>query len=563
MHKIVLFILALALASCSPTSSVDRQLTAAESIMEAHPDSALRLLESIRKDDLRSDRQHALYGLLMTQALDKNYVDVTSDSLIQPAVDYYSDSSDKLRLMKSLYYLAGVEYYRKAYAESLIASFRAYDIACDLNDKFWVGMTARRISDIYEDNYCAKEQMEFARIALDNFRQTGRTPFIHYALYDLANAYHANEDYTTARQMSTELLDTAKIYGDDVLQRQVLEIIGLGYLALDSLTAAGNTFREILPLPTARVSDSAYYNGICLRMHRTDDLVGDVSKLVTSKELTADISHWLQCQWYMAHDSASQTINMMRVINKDTNRSLKESRHQNLAGSLTDYHRYKENIEKINLRNAHVLTFIICIIAVSIIGLLGIYARRRHLRQQMLIDEYLTMGNELRILLAETSSELDKALSQTEDISTTPEKERQLDQQHSLVLLEKYFSEFDILCRNFRREPTADVRKKISESVEALIDSFTCDEKMSELEEYANYRYGGIMTKLRHDFPRLKNIDYTIFLLSRLGFSIPTVALLLKKEDDRMFIYNHRKRLKEKFRNFMGANRALYIDVMP
>ena len=30
-----------------------------------------------------------------------------------------------------------------------------------------------------------------------------------------------------------------------------------------------------------------------------------------------------------------------------------------------------------------------------------------------------------------------------------------------------------------------------------------------------------------------------------------------------MFIYNHRKRLKEKFRNFMGANRALYIDVMP
>ena len=109
----------------------------------------------------------------------------------------------------------------------------------------------------------------------------------------------------------------------------------------------------------------------------------------------------------------------------------------------------------------------------------------------------------------------------------------------------------------------ADVRKKISDSVGKLIDSFADDEKMSELEEYANYRYGEIMTKLRHDFPRLKNIDYTIFLLSRLGFSISTVALLLKKEDDKMFIYNHRKRLKEKFRKFMGSNRALYIEVMP
>ena len=71
------------------------------------------------------------------------------------------------------------------------------------------------------------------------------------------------------------------------------------------------------------------------------------------------------------------------------------------------------------------------------------------------------------------------------------------------------------------------------------------------------------MTKLRTDFPKLKEIDYTIFLLSRLGFSIPTVALILKKDDDKMFVYNHRKRLKEKFREFRGANRESYIEVMP
>ena len=86
---------------------------------------------------------------------------------------------------------------------------------------------------------------------------------------------------------------------------------------------------------------------------------------------------------------------------------------------------------------------------------------------------------------------------------------------------------------------------------------------MRELEDYANYRYGGIMTKLRSDFPRLKEEDYVIFLLTRLGFSIPTVALLLKKDDDKMFVYNHRKRLKEKFREFNGVDRESYLEVMP
>ena len=204
-HIASMFVLVV-LAACSSSEPARRSLAAAEVLMDARPDSALMILQSISPASLGSDGGRALYDLLMTQALDKNYVDVTSDSLIRPAVEYYENSSDKLRLMKSLYYLAGVDYYRQAYSESLIASFRAYELACALDDKFWIGMTARRIAEIYGDNYCANEQMEFARIALDNFRLTDRRPFIHNGIYDLAAAYHANEDYTTARQLSYELL---------------------------------------------------------------------------------------------------------------------------------------------------------------------------------------------------------------------------------------------------------------------------------------------------------------------------------------------------------------------
>ena len=561
--KIYLILVLFTLASCSSSGPISRSLSVAEKLMDIYPDSALIVLQSISPANLGSDRERALYGLLMTQALDKNYVDVTSDSLIRPAVNYYSDSSDKFHLMKSLYYLAGVEYYRKAYSESLIVSYRAYELAYQLDNKFWIGMTARRIADIYRDNYCTKEQIKFSRIALENFRQTNQTRFIHYGIYNLAAAYHANETYSRARQMSRELLDTAKVYGDDILKRQALELIGLGYMATDSLSAACDVFREILSLPTVEISDSAFYNSLCLRLHRMDDLVGDVPRLVASKKLPDDLSHWLQCQWYVAHDSVQQTFSMMRAVNRDTNRALKESRRQNIAGSLTDYHHHKESIDKINLRNAHIFTIIIIIVALIIICMIVTYARQRNLRQQILIDEYMTMDNELRSLLAETASELDKALSRTEDTNVKSDKVDFPDGHRSLALFEKYFHEFDAICRSFRRDTTATSNRRISDSVEKLIDSFSNGERLRELEDYANYRYGGIMTKLRTDFPKLKEIDYTIFLLSRLGFSIPTVALILKKDDDKMFVYNHRKLLKEKFREFRGANRESYIEVMP
>ena len=552
------------LASCSPEGDGSRPLAAAEELMDTRPDSALMILQSIPPGSLGSAGGRALYGLLMTQALDKNYVDVTSDSLIRPAVDYYEESSHKLRLMKSLYYLAGVDYYRKAYSESLIETFRAYELACQLDDKFWIGMTARRIADIYGDNYCAKEQMEFARIALDNFRLTDRRPFIHYGIYNLAAAYYANEDYPTARQISRELLDTAAVYGNDVLKGQALELIGLGYMAIDSFAAACDVFREILPLPTVRVSDSAFYDGICLRLRRIDDVVGDVGSLAASGDLSEDVSHWLQYQWYMAHDSTSQALGMMRKMNGDTDRALKESRRGNLIGSLTDYHRYKSEMDDRDLRNANIRAVAVIIIALIIICMGWGYARRRHLRQQMLIDEYLTMGNELRTLLAETSAELDKAVLQAESSDVMPDEvDDSSDVHSSLGLLEKYFSEFDALCRSFRRNPTEIYRQRILKNVSSLIDTFTDGESMRELEDYANYRYGGIMTKLRSDFPRLKEEDYVIFLLTRLGFSIPTVALLLKKDDDKMFVYNHRKRLKEKFREFNGVDRESYLEVMP
>ena len=84
----------LLLTGCNDPKHVTDALIRAEAWMNEHPDSALNLLKGIEQPELQTREHHARYALLYSQALDKNYIDLTSDSLINIAVDYYKDRDD-------------------------------------------------------------------------------------------------------------------------------------------------------------------------------------------------------------------------------------------------------------------------------------------------------------------------------------------------------------------------------------------------------------------------------------------------------------------------------------
>lgn len=88
LSMLMLLLLACCIASCS-NHKQQETLNRAESLMEAHPDSALTLLRGIEKSELGSKEEQARYALLMSMALDKNYIDTTSFDVLQPAIDYF------------------------------------------------------------------------------------------------------------------------------------------------------------------------------------------------------------------------------------------------------------------------------------------------------------------------------------------------------------------------------------------------------------------------------------------------------------------------------------------
>lgn len=104
---ILIFITAigiLTMAGCSHTSNTSQRMDRAEMLMENHPDSALRILDSISTSDLQGKKQKARYALLKSMALDKNYIDTTTFDVLQPAIDYYPQHGTPNEKLRTYYY---------------------------------------------------------------------------------------------------------------------------------------------------------------------------------------------------------------------------------------------------------------------------------------------------------------------------------------------------------------------------------------------------------------------------------------------------------------------------
>ncbi|MBO5915867.1 MAG: hypothetical protein J6Q25_03050 [Bacteroidales bacterium] len=101
MKQTILLILLLILCgACTRHSQYWDTISAINSYIEERPDSALWVLENIDSKQLSNKEEKAQYALLYSMALDKNFIDKTDFSILQPAIDYYQhkgSATDKLR----------------------------------------------------------------------------------------------------------------------------------------------------------------------------------------------------------------------------------------------------------------------------------------------------------------------------------------------------------------------------------------------------------------------------------------------------------------------------------
>lgn len=143
----------------------------AESLMEEHPDSALNLLTRIHGSSIGNRKEKARLALLLSMALDKNYIDTTTFDVLQPAIDYYPTHGNRDEKLRTYYY-QGVIYQNSGERDKALDSFvKALDVSHGCKDSLTLARTMVAQSLLYKDFYDFNGYVAASLKAADIYRQ--------------------------------------------------------------------------------------------------------------------------------------------------------------------------------------------------------------------------------------------------------------------------------------------------------------------------------------------------------------------------------------------------------
>ncbi len=536
---VIISIAALCIAACS--RQYDPRLIAAESAMTEHPDSALAMLNAIDRSTVTSDRDRALYALLMSQALDKNFIYVTDDSLISIAYDYYSSHDDKRRHMQSQYYLGRVSLNAADYPRSLFLFFKTMQQAKELDDPFWMGMTARNIRDTYDYTYNNIEALEYARISSENMLRTGKKPYIDWALYDLAQSLHNIAKYHESLEVSLELFKSPSISDEPHFKEDLYRLIGKSLIGTDDYSRALPFFEYLCSTPDATSSDFAFLGDIHLKNGNLQKAKSALEK-VTEDDVAATS---LKSKIYLYEKDYLNAYNTLEEIRQTTDQYYVNSITSKITGTVEDYYKYEQALADAELKKSRVIRYSILIIASLIIIVLSIifyYYRRNKLVQ---LEHSIMITEELKKLLTDNNSKYNRAEASIK------------------TLLSSRYETLDKLCNTYYEyHDSPKMTKHISDEIIAMIEQIASEpDKIKEIEDAINLYEPELMTNFRADFPNIKDEDYKLFMFSVLGLSINTISIFLNAPNLRS-VYNRKARLKDKIQRLDETKRKQYLDFM-
>ena len=279
-----------AVMSCVDDSAVVEELDWAEAVMEEHPDSALALLDTLDRNRLRTRGAKARHALLYSQALDKNWIDLSTDSIIKPAVKYYARHGSPDDRLKAQYYLGRI-YQNAGDNESAMRCFvnaEGYASKCD--DAGMAGRLYTAMTAIYYSIYQFEMALEASANAADYYLLDADTNWYAYKMITAANISLFLKDTVKAQ----EYLDKVRPVFQNISDEERGYYFGeyLKTLPKDSVMLIRTTLDEYL----STVTDPAYQDriAIALAWHRIGQPDSALAALTPpAPYFQAEQSYWL------------------------------------------------------------------------------------------------------------------------------------------------------------------------------------------------------------------------------------------------------------------------------
>ena len=516
-------------------------LNHAENLLFSHPDSALTILRRIDKSQLNTPKVEAEYSLLMSAALDKNYIDICSDSLISKAVDYYSIYGSHKDKMLSWYYQGVCLKNAGEQIPAMLAFEKAEREAEHLDEWLYLGLVYRNKATLFSMTNNNISAIENRIKAITCFRKANASVFKAYAELSLAIDYSNVKDYDKADSL-INLLRT--MYPDNVnlLYHSYLREAGILVKKEIEPQKAIDLFR-LVPIRMFGVLDFGYLAQAFEMIGATDSSdcwlsegyrrFHDNNEVASLDYLRAYIEsnrgHFREAFNLIDH-AASVQDSLTRVLLQ-----------QSVSSAQRDYYKSESLLWEEKNRHMRERTIFGIMFGLVLISLLAITVVSRFRKKDRLLQDQMA-----RLTLQER--ELDRINRDNAHLigSLFSEKIDHLD-----MLCETYFKSED----NGLKEQIFKQVKTSSAKIRNDNDLFLSLEK--DLDRYCK----GIMTKLRAQVPRIKGENLRIIMLFFAGFSYELVFIILGKNSIES-LRTTRSRFRKEISDANAPDREFFLKML-
>lgn len=541
MKYLYLVILLCLFYGCDTASEM--ALNQAEVLMREKPDSSLYILKRIDSDKLSRRKDKAKYALLYSQALDKNYIDKTNDSLIFVAVDYYQEHGTEQEKMLAYYYLGRVQYNARVYQSAIISFLQAEEYALRAEDYLYCGLIYRNISNIYNDTYNTAEELKYAQKAYDCFCRADATEYRDYALPVLAVAYGNTSDRTKEKELLDQAIVLARERCDTLLWGICLSSYALCQEVTEDYRGAKESILSIknrLRLPVD-LQDWVTLAHCYAQENKTDSVNFCLSEAWHSAATSADSAkislrtYWIE----KIRNNPQKALEALEYCNDFQIIVSRQILQQSVIAAQRDHFRGQSEFAMYKLKAEHRLGIIIILSICLLTGFIIIYLYRRIQRKNAEIERFMNIASDIQDVLQNKNTEMSHLVRQ---------------------LFREKFEFIDSLgCTYYERQNTPNEQIAIYNRVKQAIQNLGTDKQTKcELERIVNLCNEDMLKKIRSQIPEIKDVDYDLFCYLCAGFSYRAISIFMQTKIDN--VYNRKSRLKTLISNSAAASKELFLQ---
>lgn len=560
----ILLLISFLFASCG-NRQTKALLQDVESYIQERPDSALRVLRKVDSLTLNTKSLRARYSVLFAMALDKNYIDTTALSILEPTVAYYERSGSPQDKMLSYYYLGRIYANRKDYPNAVIFYSRALRESSE-DDYYHKGLAYEALANAYSASFNTEEELRNAIFAHDCFEKMGDKN-LALSRYKIAQAYHNNEQFDLADSLYSSVysgLDSTSKLAFYAMEDQVCN---------DLQQEKPDVKRDLRLLEyvaerRGNLTLTSYYEYAYLLLLIGEKVTAEniLSQLSESEESVETMEIRYRIAEYEENDEEALTL--LKSMLSYQNDVVKKQLAQSVFKAQSDYYRLNAEVSEQKSTIANQRSVIILIAGLMIVGLLYIAFMKRKIalirekdRLAQAVEESERLLETVRNRAKQEKEERDKDIF---DLKSLNERERDKIKELRdmyVTFYQKRFSEIGKYYDAASSHRLESIKEKachdVISSTQALFEEIASgSEGQKKFEARINADLDDIVSKIRSDFPKLKDEDIRFICYLIVGFDTSTISFLMDITKENVRVKKHR--LREKLNSYSGPNENLY-----